>query len=100
MMAIPFRTRRKLRQPTRIVELNRRRRIMKPRRALDASDVEWKVIWMVAIAFGLLLATGLIKARDPEPCSARVSINGRILEAPGVWIETSAGPQCRVRIKG
>lgn len=99
-MTIPFRHRRELRQPARIVALNDRRRIMRTRRPDTASDLDWKTLLVMAVAVGLLMIAGLLKARDPEPCTVRLSINGRAHEIPGTWIETCSGPQCRARVRG
>jgi hypothetical protein len=96
---LTLKQRRDLRQPARIVALNDRRRIMRARRS-DASDADWKVLLVAAVAFGFLMAAGLLKSRDPEPCTVRLSINGRAHEIPGTWIETSSGPQCRTRVRG
>jgi hypothetical protein len=60
-------------------------------RRSDASDLDWKLLWVAAVAIGLLMLTGLIRAGDPDPCTVVMRVNGRTLQR--AQVATAQGAQ-------
>jgi len=96
-MNIHLTRRRHLAQPPRIEALNAKRRIMRDPNTARPECARLELLMLMVCAFALvgLLASGILRAGPPEPCTAKLTRHGQTVALPGVWL----GGQCVIELR-